>query len=486
MKFPYAKIASVSASALLTVTLSAALIPAANASTSGASMPTFQPILTPAATVPTDSYTAQVFALINAERAKAGVKPLVWNQSVSKVSQDWAAHLGVATQSDNFDFANIHRSDAGGKEIPAGATRYAEIIAFNFTPESIVQWWMKSPSHKAAMLHPDETDIGIGYVVPTSGPYAGWHQVVANLAAYPTPNTSPATPTTKIPAGTQFKTTIQLNLRSGPGTTYSILGYGDTGTIVTATGKTNGVWYEVKIGSQTGWMSSDYLTKYAGAPAAPAPVVKSALAIKAASLNGNLGAATSGEIYGLKNGGGYQMYQGGAIIWSPTTGARVSVGGIRSMWASTGFENGSLGYPTSDEVGGLRNGGVYQMYQGGAIIWSPATGAHISVGGIRTAWAATGFENGHLGYPTSNEIGGLKNGGVYQTYQGGVIYWSPATGAYISVGGIRAIWGSTGYENGRLGYPTSNEYVTSPGNVAQNYQGGTIKWGSAGNSIVYK
>lgn len=498
MKFPYTKIASVSASALLTVTLSAALIPAANASTSSASVPAIQPILTPTTAVPADNYTARVFALINVERTKAGVKPLVWNPSVSKVSQDWAAHLGVVTQSDSFDLANIHRSDAGGNEIPAGATRYAEIIAFNSTPESIVQWWMSSPAHKAAMLHPDETDIGIGYVVPTSGPYAGWHQVVANLAAYPTtninPTTSPiiATPTptptvtTSIPAGTQYKTTIELNLRSGPGTTYGVLGYGVTGTTVTATGKTNGIWYEVKMGSLIGWMSSDYLTKYAGAVSTAPLVVKSALAVKAASLNGGLGTATSGEVYGLKNGGGYQTYQRGAIIWSPATGAHISRGGIRAMWAATGYENGRLGYPTTDEVGGLKDGGVYQMYQGGAIFWSPATGAHISVGGIRAMWAATGYENGRLGYPTSNEIGGLKNGGVYQNYQRGAIIWSPATGAHVSIGGIRNAWLATGGVNGRLGYPTSNEYSAGTGVTVQTYQGGRITWTSRGASVSYK
>lgn len=434
MKSPYTKIASISASALLTFTLSAALIPAANASTPSASVPAIQPVLTPAITAPADSFTAQVFALINVERAKAGVKPLVWNQSVSKVSQDWAAHLGVVTQSDSFDFANIHRSDSGGKEIPAGATRYAEIIAFNSTPESVVQWWMNSPSHKAAMLHPDETDIGIGYVVPASGPYAGWHQVVANLAAYPTTNANPIVPAASvpasIPAGTQYKTTIELNLRSGPGTTYGILGYGVTGTTVTATGKTNGIWYEVKMGSLTGWMSSDYLTKYTAAVSTAPLAVKSALAVKAASLNGGLGTATSGEVYGLKNGGGYQTYQRGAIIWSPATGAHISMGGIRAMWASTGFENGGLGYPTTDEIGGLKNGGVYQTYQRGAIIWSPATGAHVSLGGIRNAWLATGGVNGRLGYPTSNEYS-AGTGVTVQNYQGGKITWT-SRGASVS------------------------------------------------------
>ena len=39
------------------------------------------------------------------------------------------------------------------------------------------------------------------------------------------------------------------------------------------------------------------------------------------------------------------------------------MGAIRSLWAATGFENGGLGYPVTDEVGGLRDGGVYQNYQ---------------------------------------------------------------------------------------------------------------------------
>lgn len=261
------------------------------------------------------------------------------------------------------------------------------------------------------------------------------------------------------------------------------------------------------------------------------------IGVKAASLNGALGTATTGEVYGLRNGGGYQCfqlgciiwspatgahismgairsewaatgfesgglgypvtdevsglkdggvyqnYEHGAIIWSPGTGAHISVGAIRGLWAETGFESGGLGYPVTDEVGGLKDGGVYQNYQHGAIIWSPGTGAHISVGAIRGEWAATGFESGRMGYPTSNEVGGLKDGGVYQMYQAGAILWSPASGAHISVGAIRSIWASTGFESGRLGYPTSDEYVTGGGWVAQNYQGGVIHWSPTGSYI---
>lgn len=200
-----------------------------------------------------DSYTKQVLTLINEERAAVGSPAVKWNQKIGNVSQDWSEHLGEATKSDDFDWSKIHRSDAGGSLIPSGANWYREIVGFNGSAQSIVDWWMNSPGHKAAMLDPKATDIGIGYVVPTSGPYKGWHMVVSNLAAYPAP--------VIVTAGTKYKTTIWLNLRSGPGVSYDILGAGVAGTTVTATGKTSGLWYEVKMGTKTGWMSSEYLTK---------------------------------------------------------------------------------------------------------------------------------------------------------------------------------------------------------------------------------
>jgi hypothetical protein len=271
------------------------------------------------------------------------------------------------------------------------------------------------------------------------------------------------------------------------------------------------------------------------------PATQTPIAVKAASLNGALGAATTGEVYGLKDNGGYQCfehgcilyspasgahvstgairtlwaatgyengglgypvtdevpglrdggvyqnYQGGAIVSSPATGAHVSVGAIRGLWAATGYENGRLGYPVTDEVPGLRDGGVYQNYQGGAIVWSPATGAHLSVGAIRGEWAAKGYENGILGYPVTDEVSGLRDGGTYQNYQRGAIVWSPATGAHTSFGGIRSVWASTGFESGRLGYPTSDEYTTgNDGSVAQNYQGGVIHWTPGGSYISWQ
>lgn len=161
-----------------------------------------------------DIYAAQVLDLMNAQRRNAGVPALRWNQKVANVSQEWANHLGEATKDPNFDWGTIHRADGGGPAISAGATWYAEIIGFNFTPRNIVDWWMNSPSHRAAMLDGRETDAGVGYVVPASGPYAGWHLVVSNMAGYrssgpaPVPAPAPASFFGDLSAGQPFLTEI--------------------------------------------------------------------------------------------------------------------------------------------------------------------------------------------------------------------------------------------------------------------------------------
>ncbi len=260
MKFSSSRMSALTLGLLLTVPCG---LTAATASIAAPA-----PAVVPATTI-SDSFTKQTFDLINAERVKVGSRPFVWNQKIADVSQDWAKQLGVSTMDPNFDFATIHRTDAGGNEIPAGATWYRENIGFNFSPAQLVDWWMNSPGHKAAMLDPRGTDAGIGYVVPTSGPYAGWHLMVSNMAAYPT-TTAPTAPS-------------------------------------------------------------------------PTPTTQTPLAVKAAAINGALGLPVSPEVYGLKDGGSYRNYQYGALIYSPATGAHVSTGAIRNLWASYGFENGVLG-----------------------------------------------------------------------------------------------------------------------------------------------
>ena len=181
---------------------------------------------------------------------------------------------------------------------------------------------------------------------------------------------------------------------------------------------------------------------------------------------------------GLRNGGSKQAYERGAITYSPGTGAQRTSGSIHLAWGRAGFEAGYLGYPVTAESTGLRDGGAWQAFERGFVVWSPATGAHPSMGAIRERWRKAGMEEGELGYPATDEALGLKNGGSSQQYQRGTIMWSPATGARALTGAIRSYWSSTGGQNGALGYPVGEE-VRQNAFVYQLFQGGTVYWSAA-------
>lgn len=72
--------------------------------------------------------------------------------------------------------------------------------------------------------------------------------------------------------------------------------------------------------------------------------------------------------------GRYQHYSGGSIYWSPTTGAHWVKGLILQRWAALGWEKGWLGYPVSDEIDTYDGAAKVSKFQGGELIWRPATG----------------------------------------------------------------------------------------------------------------
>lgn len=195
---------------------------------------------------------------------------------------------------------------------------------------------------------------------------------------------------------------------------------------------------------------------------------------------GSLGYPVSAQICGLKDGGCFQMFAKGALMYSPATGAQPSINGpIRDLWQQGGFESGRLGYPASSVLCGLRNSGCFQNYQGGTIMVSGATSANaLMMGPIRDAWVKSGFEGGTLGYPTSAQICGLRNGGCFQNFEKGTVMWSQATGAQpMTSDPIRARWGQSGFESGSLGYPTSATICgLRNGGCFENFENGTIMW----------
>jgi len=190
--------------------------------------------------------------------------------------------------------------------------------------------------------------------------------------------------------------------------------------------------------------------------------------------SGALGLPTSGETATPDGRGRFSTFQDGAIYWSPSTGAHAVRGAIRSLWQDRGAERGELGYPTTDQITNPNKPGVVQGFQGGTVYWSEETGPRVVEGAILRAYREAGAENSELGYPTTDEISLSTRGGAFSRFQGGAIYWSPRTGAHVVPRGpVFDAWGTVDYERGRLGYPTSGLRNTSGGQVME-FEGGRI------------
>jgi uncharacterized protein with LGFP repeats len=193
---------------------------------------------------------------------------------------------------------------------------------------------------------------------------------------------------------------------------------------------------------------------------------------------GVLGYPTGNVACGTKDNGCYQNFQGGAISWTSATGAWETYGAIRSRWAAMGFENSTLGYPIAAPVSA--KGGASQAFQNGTIAGS-ASSAFAVTGAIGARWSALSSAAGVLGYPIGNAACGTKDNGCYQNFQGGAISWTSATGAWETYGDIRLRWAALGFENSVLGYPTGAPVATT-GRAYQTFQGGSIGWSTDGGA----
>ncbi|QXG77177.1 hypothetical protein KUM42_06575 [Modestobacter sp. L9-4] len=193
--------------------------------------------------------------------------------------------------------------------------------------------------------------------------------------------------------------------------------------------------------------------------------------------DGALGYPTSDEVCGLVGGGCFTWFQGGAVYFSPGTGVRVLTGPVLDKWSTQRYETGLLGYPVADQVCGLTGAGCAQQFQGGSVYWTASTGARQVIGAVRDAWVAQGAERGALGYPLADEVCGLARNGCYQAFQGGWVYFSPAGGGHALTGQLQAAWAALGWENGALGYPTGDAVCgLTGGGCSQRFERGSLYW----------
>jgi len=132
-----------------------------------------QVITIPGISASVTAYEQEVIRLINEIRAKNGLPPLTYHWELSRVarykSQDMKDNRYFAHNSPIYGSPSKMIRDFGISYRAAG-----ENIAYGYTtPQAVVNAWMNSSGHRANILNPNYTHIGVGYVA--SGNY--WTQM---------------------------------------------------------------------------------------------------------------------------------------------------------------------------------------------------------------------------------------------------------------------------------------------------------------------
>lgn len=119
------------------------------------------------------NYAQRVLDLVNIERRKAGVKPLVLSDELMRaaaVRSQEIIKVFSHTRPDGTKFSSL---------VSRHGRRIGENIAGGYqTPEDVVDGWMHSEGHRKNILHPDFTELGVGYAYEENSQYKHyWVQI---------------------------------------------------------------------------------------------------------------------------------------------------------------------------------------------------------------------------------------------------------------------------------------------------------------------
>jgi len=199
-----------------------------------------------------------------------------------------------------------------------------------------------------------------------------------------------------------------------------------------------------------------------------------------------------------------QTFTGGQITWNRKTKAFTTTPpeladqlagldipgdattAIAAARRAAGGPLGPLGAPDGDQYA-IGSDGAGQKYAGGAIFYSPATGADVLTGQVLAKYESVGGPQGDLGLPTGDETdGGLAPMSKVASFSAAdqpVIFWTPDFGAVIVRGAMNAAWAKLGGATGQLGAPTADQTVDGDV-VTQKFNGGAISWNQKTNEFT--
>ncbi|MBE0670706.1 MAG: hypothetical protein IH588_08970 [Anaerolineales bacterium] len=118
-------------------------------------------------------YVNQIAALINAERANAGLPALTVNSQLAAAAQSHAADMAC---NNNISHTGSNGSSSYSRVLASGysGSFTEEIIYGGGGPEAAMLWWMSDQIHRDAILNPRSTELGVGYAYYSNGAYGDY------------------------------------------------------------------------------------------------------------------------------------------------------------------------------------------------------------------------------------------------------------------------------------------------------------------------
>lgn len=117
----------------------------------------------PAPPASLSSFERKVVVLVNGERTAKGLKPLQADAQLSDVARKKSADMRdngyFSHHSPTYGSPSDMMSRFGVKYLAAAEN----IAAGQVSPESVVKGWMNSSEHRANILHPEFTHMGVGH-----------------------------------------------------------------------------------------------------------------------------------------------------------------------------------------------------------------------------------------------------------------------------------------------------------------------------------
>ena len=110
-----------------------------------------------------DAYEARIVQLVNVHRSAAGLPRLAVSACADRYAEDWSATM-VRTSS------FTHRPSLASVMTACRASAVGENIAYGaVTADAMMKMWMASPGHRANILNPRSTHIGVGAAQTAAG-----------------------------------------------------------------------------------------------------------------------------------------------------------------------------------------------------------------------------------------------------------------------------------------------------------------------------